>query len=135
MWQKMKQNMSSFLQGRYGTDILNKYLIGLSFILVMLGMLMPYISILGFIVLIYAYFRMFSKNVQKRGLENYKFVIILNKIKQPFKTMKLLLIGDKTSKYYKCKNASCKQIIRVPKGRGKIQISCPKCKEQFIKKT
>ena len=40
---------------------------------------------------------------------------------------------DKTHKYYKC--PTCKQVVRVPKGRGKIEINCPKCHTKFIKRT
>ena len=133
VWQSLNDKIKRTLQGRYGVDTLNKDLSWIALILVLLGFKIPYLNLLGLIVLAYSYFRIFSKDIQKRSLENYKYIIFRNKVIGPFKTFKLLLFGDKQSKYYRCPN--CRQVVRVPKGRGQIEIHCPKCKHHFIKKT
>ena len=133
MFQNIKQKLEQFLQNRYGVDLLNKYLMGIVFLLLIIGIFVPIVSFLTIPILAYSYFRMFSKNIKQRGLENYKFVIFKNKVFRPFINIKRNLFGDKHSRYYKC--PKCKQIIRVPKGKGKIEIRCPKCNERFIKRT
>lgn len=124
-----------FMYGRYGFDQLGNALICFSiFILIItsftkLGLL----SILYYIPLAYAIFRILSKNIQKRAKENmiyYKYYSVFIK---KLKNIKLDLIGTKTHKYYHC--PQCKQSIRVPRDKGKIAITCPKCKREFTKRT
>jgi ribosomal protein L37AE/L43A len=71
--------------------------------------------------LAWAIFRMLSKNVYKRYEENRKYLRFLDRWK------------DKEHRYYDC--PKCKQTVRVPRGKGKISITCPTCKEKFVKKT
>ena len=88
--------------------------------------------ILSLLLMGYIYFRMFSKNIYKRYTENQKYVQLIAPITKKADFFKRKR-KDKTHKYYKC--PTCKQVVRVPKGRGKIEISCPKCHTKFIKRT
>ena len=135
---RFKESFIRFMQGRYGVDALGKTINIVSLILLVLALFTRFslLYFLGIALIIYEYYRMFSRNIQKRYQENqkfltfkYKMAIKFGKIKNIFKPR----ADAKTHRIYKC--PSCKQKVRVPKGRGRIEITCPKCKEKFIKKT
>lgn len=121
--------------GRYGTDQLSLALIVLYMILFFLSYI-PYcwfLSWIGLLLFAVILFRTFSRNITKRYHENQVFLRYWLPVKNWFKTIKSRFRDRKTHRYYKCPN--CKQKLRVPKGRGKIKITCPRCHNQFIKKT
>jgi len=123
------------MAGRYGTDQLSLALMVLYFILFLLSYI-PYcffLSWIGFLLFAVILFRTFSRNITKRYHENQIFLKRWNPVVNRFKTLKRRIRERKTHRYYRCPN--CKQQLRVPKGRGKIKITCPKCRTQFIKKT
>ncbi len=132
---KLKQRFINFMQGRYGgNDSLNKWLLGAFIVLLLLSILLQssILDFLSILVLIYSYFRIFSKNISKRSAENQKFLEIKQKVISFFRGKKFAAI-DRTHHIYRCPN--CKQKVRVPKGRGKICITCPKCQTKFIKRS
>ena len=81
--------------------------------------------------MIYVYFRMFSKDHQKRYQENVKFLETKNKFLKKVRSEKAIMKQRKTHHIYKC--PTCRQKIRIPKGKGRICITCPKCKTEFTK--
>ena len=123
-----------FMIGRNGPDTLTNYLIGTGFILSILSAVLSVaaLNIMSSVLLFIAVFRMFSKNVYARRQENMIFLRFLYKIKTPFYKYKRRKQQKALYKFYKC--PSCKQELRVPKGKGKIKITCPKCKTSFEKK-
>ena len=133
---KMKW-LQKVMYGRYGGDQLSRTLLIISFVLIVLVSFLPGylfgLTFIAYIPTIVSIFRILSKNVYKRQQENYKYIIIKNKlinwIKYRFNEFKDL----KTHKYFKCKN--CKQKLRVPRRKGKISITCPKCKTTFKAKS
>ena len=132
---KFREKLTTFMYGRYGMDQLGKVLIYASLIFLVLSMifrlnLFYFIDLLG---LIYGYFRMFSKRVDKRYQENQKFMNWRYKMVCKISQFKSRMADRKTHRIFKCPN--CSQKIRVPKGKGKICIKCPKCRIEFIKKT
>lgn len=124
----MKEKLIRFMQGRYGVDALTKFMLYVAIGLMVIGLVFRngIFNSLAMLLLILGYFRMFSKNIQKRYAENMKYYKIRNQITGFFKVRK-------THHIYKC--PSCKQKIRIPKGKGKIEITCPKCKNHFIKRS
>ncbi len=116
-----------FMQGRYGTDKLNMTILGAGLILCLLVIFIKLpildlvLTLLSYVLMFWALFRTFSRNTYKRYQENKKFLRFLDRIK------------DKEHRYFDCPR--CHQPVRVPRGKGKISITCPKCKEKFIKKT
>lgn len=131
----MKQKIQHFMMGRYGADQLGQLLLGCSVVLLLISLFTRldifYILALG--LMGYEYYRMMSKQVERRFAENqkylnwrYQLVVKWNRKKKHFKQRKVY-------HFYKC--PSCKQKVRVPKGKGKICITCPKCKTEFIKKS
>jgi len=124
-----------FMAGRYGSDQLGIALIFLSFVLSIVFVFIPetmlrYIVYLPFAVFL---FRAFSKNIARRREENLKFLKLWNPVVSWFRKKQSRLKDRKFNSYFSCPN--CKQAIRVPKGKGKIRITCPKCKHEFVKKT
>ena len=81
----------------------------------------------------YVYFRMFSKNIQKRYEENMKYLQLKRQVMGRFEKEKRMIADRKVNHIYKC--PTCKQKIRIPKGKGKICITCPKCGTEFTKKS
>jgi predicted RNA-binding Zn-ribbon protein involved in translation (DUF1610 family) len=87
------------------------------------------LNYLSLALVAYCIFRMLSKNVTKRRSESEKFMMIVTPV-QEWVTQKVVQIKyAKTHKFFKC--PSCKNILRVPRGRGKIHITCPKCGQRF----
>lgn len=124
-----------FMYGRYGLDNYTRALIGVALILSLIGAFTRngVLVLVSYIPILYAVFRMFSKNIAKRSQENLVYCNMTRSLKNKLKNFKLALIGTKTHKYYRCPR--CRQMIRVPRDKGKISISCPKCRSEFVRRT
>lgn len=131
----MKEKLVQFMQGRYGVDHFSRFLVGFSFILMLLSMFIPKspFYLLGLLLLLYCYFRVFSKNISKRYQENLKYLKYHDRLLNRFQKYKNEMAERKTHHIYRC--PKCRQKIRVPKGHGRIAIRCPKCNTEFIKKS
>lgn len=131
----MREKIRQFMIGRYGNDGLNQFLNIASLVLV-LGYLitrLPLLFYFGIAMLILCYYRTFSRNISKRTEENYQYYAIRDRIANKFRGLKEQWDNRKLYHYYRC--PQCRQKLRVPRGRGRIQISCPRCGTQFIKKS
>ncbi len=139
MKQNFKQRMLQFMQGRYGVDQLSGFLIWTAVVIAVITLFVriPLLQIVTWILIIYAYVRIFSKNTTKRYAQNQKFLDATWGIRKFFADIKYRIkYGKQTTepyRIYKCRK--CGQKIRIPKGKGKIMITCPKCKYQFKKKS
>ena len=131
----MKEKFYRFMQGRYGSDELSKFLTGVGMALIILNILTRNVifNLLFWVCLIYSYFRMFSKNHSARYAENQKFLSIKNQWKYKWENHKRLREQKKIYHIYSC--PYCKQKIRIPKGKGTIIVTCPKCKQEFGKRS
>ena len=125
----MMDFLRRFFIGRYGFDMLGKYLLWTSVIFTVLGTfkVLWFLKPLSTVLLIICIARMLSKNIHARLNENRKFYDFLNKVKAYFKR------DRKYFRYIKC--PKCRKVTKVPKNKGKIAITCPYCKYEFIKKT
>ena len=132
MLQRFSDSMRRFMFGRNGLDQLNIFLLAVAVILCLisyiLSLLGPVCTLIGTVINLAAYgllfwylFRAFSRNLEKRALENRRFLA------------RKARLTDRQNRYYRCPN--CGQTVRVPRDRGKICIKCPTCSEKFIKKT
>lgn len=116
-----------FMTGRNGTDKLNMAILSVGLVVCLVGMFIPFalarltLTLISYVLMGWAIFRCFSRNTYKRYRENRKYLMFLQRIK------------DREHRYYDCPR--CRQQVRVPRGKGKIAISCPKCKEKFVRKT
>ena len=124
---KVKTGIRHFMQGRYGTDKMNTAILACGLIACLLSMFIRLpvlnliLTVLSYALMVWAIFRMLSRNTYKRYQENRKYLRFLERVK------------DRDHKYFDCPR--CRQPVRVPRGKGKISISCPKCQEKFIRKT
>ena len=129
----MKEKFQRFMIGRYGVDELSKFMVITAVILWVLNIFVDsrFFYSWGMLILVLAYVRMFSKNVHKRYQENQKYLEIKSKVLARFRKEKSNMEQRKTHHIYKC--PTCKQKIRIPRGKGRICITCPKCKTEFTK--
>lgn len=127
--------LKNFMKGRYGGDQLSMVLLVTSIILTLIGSWtkLPLLTIISYIPLAFSIYRMFSKDLAKRRMENYKFSIFISPVYSKYKSLQRKFKERKTHKYFKCPN--CKRELRLPKGKGKINIRCPKCNENFEGRT
>lgn len=129
----MKEKFLNFMQGRYGADGLNRFLSIAGMVLCVLSLITGWtvLYFIALVLLVFGIFRMFSRNTVKRHQENIKFYAWKSKITGPFSAKMKQFSQRKTHRFFQC--PSCKNTLRVPKGVGKISISCPKCHHEFIK--
>ena len=124
---KFSAGKKRFMAGRYGTDKLNMALLTTGLVTCLLGMFIKLwwldilLTVISYGFLITAVVRALSRNTYKRYQENRRYLMFIQKIK------------DKEHRYFDCPR--CRQQVRVPRGKGKISITCPKCQEKFIRKT
>lgn len=131
---KLQNALYRFMYGRNGSDQLNiallviylaMWLIGsLASSLLDSGIVYTVVNVLMTILSVIIIWRMFSRNLVKRRAENAKFLAWWYPIRNRFKDAKSRR-ADKDHKYFTCR--SCKTVCRVPAGKGKIVITCPKC--------
>lgn len=129
----MRERLQRFMMGRYGVDAFSRFLMITWIVLWGIDLFINSgtLSLLSLVLLIYTYYRMFSRNIQKRYQENVKYLNIKNKLLSKLRSEKSVMKQRKTHHIYRCPN--CRQKIRIPKGKGRICITCPKCKTEFTK--
>ncbi len=129
------QKLREFMYGRYGTDQLSLALVAGGFVCYTLYVFTRWRVLYLFSLVLYgiALFRTLSRNTGKRRAENQKFMNLWYKLKNKWIGVKADFEERKTYKHFKCPR--CGQKIRIPRGRGKIEICCPKCSNRFIKKS
>lgn len=127
--------LNKFMYGRAGGDHFSIFLLLFSVVITLIGRIFGFLIIetLSYIPLLFGVFRMFSKNIQKRRMENYKFMMKISPLYQRFHKLLTRFKYSKTHKLMPC--TACKSMLRVPKNKGKIKITCPSCKTRFIRKT
>ena len=128
MFRKIGDWFRNFMIGRYGSDKLNQALLIAGVVLMLIGALLggrfvwaSWCSLLSYLPLFWCIFRMYSRNIEARRRENAAFCGFFQHLR------------DQEHRYFRCPR--CRQMVRVPRGRGKINIRCPKCGERFIRTT
>ena len=144
-FEKIKQSLRSFMNGRNGADHFSMallwtglacYLIGSvvgsiqgSPVWAILGMAL---TTLGFAAYVYCIFRMFSRNVEKRRAENRRYVTLIEKKKTERRQAKVRFQNRKQYKYFKC--PGCKAWLRLSRGKGVVTVTCSRCHTSFTQK-
>ena len=136
----MKEKFLKFMEGRYGVDAFARFTMIVALACIVISIFFPGRSVIGallntigLLAIIYTYFRMLSRNIQKRYSENERYLTVTSGIRQRFIREKNMMQQRKTHHIYTC--PSCGQKIRIPRGKGRIEIDCPKCHTKFIKKS
>lgn len=130
-----KSKINQFMQGRYGLDQFGKLTVGIALACWIISIFVKssVFNMVSVALIVYCYFRMFSRNHMRRYAENQTYLKITNKIRSYIQSRKNYIRQLKTHHIYKC--PGCKQKIRVPRGKGTISIHCPKCHTDFVKKS
>ena len=131
----MQSKINRFMYSRYGLDSLSKMLVVCALVIDLISALANsiVISVIALVPFIVAVLRILSKNKAKRVKENYRYLSYTQQIRKNARKLKQQIIELRTHKYYKC--PSCKTKLRVPRGKGKVKITCPKCRESFVAKS
>ena len=131
----MRNWLVRFMEGRHGVDHYSRFLSIAACVLLVLSLLLDaqilwYASLF---LLLYSYFRIFSRNTAKRQAENRKYLTVSYRFTSRINAKKQRWQQRKDFRFFPC--PGCKAVMRVPKGKGKIQITCPKCGMQFVRKS
>ena len=135
----MRERIARFMDGRNGLDQLNRALwyvyLALFLLSVLLGRtaLGSVLSLLGSAVLVLIIFRMLSRDRCRRRSENERFLRFFERQQAKLRVLKERWVQRKDYKFFTC--PSCKSVMRVPRGRGKIRIVCHKCGNTFTGKS
>ena len=149
-----RNRLYQFMQGRNGIDQLSKFLNRTGFVFLLLAIISSILTVafanhassaaivfrvlyfvlyaFGLALFIWAYFRIFSRNVAKRQKENTRYLYRVQRIKRFFTGRQQEWKDRKTYKYFKC--PQCGQRMRAPRNKGKIRVTCSKCKNIFVTK-
>ena len=125
--EKISSGLRRFMEGRYGTDKLNMVILGVGLAVCVIYGFIPNSTVklilwgVSYGLMIWAIFRTLSRNTYKRYEENRKFNQFFDRLR------------DRQHRYFDC--PKCRQQVRVPRGKGKIAITCPRCREKFIRKS
>lgn len=132
---RFREKFMRFMQGRNGFDQFSQFLNMMILVIFVLSLFIKWAPLyyFGIGLLVYMYFRVFSRNIPKRYAENQKFCNMRYDASIKWNKMKKEWEQRKIYRFYRC--PMCKQKVRVPKGRGKICITCPKCREEFVRKS
>lgn len=136
---RFREKLQRFMIGRYGMDQLGRFLFKVLCVLVVLnvfvrfGVLALAVNVLELAVIALLYFRMFSKNVNRRWQENQAYLRMQFYVSEYFKRLRFRFTEGRKYRIFKC--PGCGQKVRIPRGHGKVSIHCPKCGTDFIKKS
>lgn len=129
-----------FMYGRYGNDQFNLFIIIISLVFWLLGVIFKgtaglIFGLLQFIFLVWWALRAFSRSHYRRRQENAAFMRICTPVKNKLGAVPKFFkrVMDRKHKYFKC--PLCKSRLRVPRGRGNITVTCPRCKHSFDEKS
>lgn len=134
-FRSLGSKMQSFMYGRYGYDELSQFLSKTALLCVIVGLFAYPGFFCGLAMALYlvTMFRMYSKNIMKRKQERDAYLRRTQPLRDWQALQKRKFNDRKTHKFYRC--SQCKTSLRVPKGKGKIKIHCPKCGAEIMKKT
>ena len=134
----LKNRLNQFMQGRYGVDDFARGTLVFALALIIISTLMGsgsrlgwLLEMIGLLALVYNCYRVFSRNISQRYEENKAYLAKTASIRSWFNREKNIMKQRKDFHIYSC--PGCGQKIRIPKGKGRIEISCPKCHTKFIK--
>lgn len=139
------ERMQNWMYGRNGSDDLGRACLVAAIILLVGSLVFNFIdytvswvcSTASLVFIVYSFFRMASPNLEARRRENAGWVKVWTRVSLPVKRFisrrKEWKRYHKDYRLYRCEK--CGQSLRVPKGKGKVKVTCPKCKTSFVKKS
>ena len=130
---RFRERLQQFMYGRYGMDGLGQFITWTAIACMLLSVFIGrgILNTVALVLLVWGYFRMFSRNTQKRYQENCTYYRYVNRVRDYVNRQKSYMVQRRTHHIYKC--PQCKQKIRIPKGKGRVAIRCRRCGTEFIK--
>lgn len=135
---KLREKIAQFMYGRRGTDDFSRFLLITTLVLIVLswllgGFIQSLCSLLAIASLVYCYYRILSRDIYKRQKENAWYLQKKSSVQRWFRSLKDRWAQRKEYKFFRC--PSCHSLLRVPKGKGKILLTCRKCGNRFERKS
>ena len=133
-WERIKQAGRSFMAGRYGVDQLSNTLVWGGLVLNVIGSIFAVAisPLLGMVACGFAFFRIFSRDREKRSAENTRYLNWRNRLVKKWKQARTRFANRKQYKYFKC--PGCKAWLKLPKGSGVVTVTCSRCQNHFTEK-
>ena len=131
----MREKLVRFMAGRYGMDQLSRLMSYGALVLILVNFFVksPILYIVGLVLLVLTYVRFFSRNLEKRRRENAwylrKSYAVTSGVKNWWERMK----QRKDYVFFRC--PGCRAMLRVPRGKGKLRVTCRKCGNSFERRT
>ena len=131
----MREKLSRFMAGRYGMDQLSRAISYAALVLILVNLFLHsmVLYVVGLALLVYVYFRTFSRKLEKRRRENAWYLrrsyAVTNGVKNWFDRLK----QSRDYAFFRC--PSCRAMLRVPRGKGKLRVTCRKCGNSFERRT
>lgn len=131
----MREKPVNFMRGRYGFDDLCGFMTAAAGILLIINIFagLWVLTILAVAIIVLCYYRAMSRKIEKRYTENQVYVRIRGRVFGFFRSVKAYLRDSRTYLMFRCPD--CGQKLRVPRGKGRIVVTCPKCKKSIRKKS
>lgn len=135
---KFREKIAQFMYGRRGTDEFARFLLIVTLVFIVLswffrGVIQSLFSLLTIVSLVYCYYRILSRDIYKRQKENAWYLQKKAAVQKWFRSLKDRWTQRKEYKFFRC--PSCHSLLRVPKGKGKILLTCRKCGNRFERKS
>ncbi len=131
----MKEKLIRFMYGRNGVDHFSRFLVYSALVCILLDIFVEggIFYLIGIALMVYGYFRAFSKNLDKRRAENARYFQYRNKVVFAFRNWRDRQKQRKDYAFFRC--PSCRAMLRVPRGKGRIRVTCRKCGNAFERRT
>lgn len=133
----IRRFLTNFFQGRNGFDNIARAAWWVLLVFLLLSLIPGWFGfVCEFVVLaltVYIWWRVCSKNIYKRSRENAKYLELTAAFRTKFRDFRTRFSMRKDYKFFTC--PTCHSILRVPRGKGKVQITCTKCGNRFSGKT
>ena len=136
---KFRSFLGRMMAGRLGTDPFNRFLSLFTIVMLLVSMLLRESALgslawaLGIVSMAFMLFRSFSRNLEKRYRENQAFERISRKLTASIRGYRSRFRQRKDYRFFRC--PSCRTWLRVPRGKGTVNITCRQCGQRFMKKT
>ena len=131
----LKEKFIRFMAGRYGQDQFSRFLSVLALVLIVLNLFLrsSFLWLLGIAALVFTYIRMFSRNIEKRRRENERYLQMKYRLTGSVRNWMDRRKQRRDYVFFRC--PSCRAMLRVPRGKGRIRVTCRKCGNAFERKT
>ena len=139
---RFREKLAQFMYGRRGMDQLSVFLVIVALVLTVLysfiasvipAVVGTIIRVLSLLIMVWVLYRMFSRDIYRRSRENDWYLKRWNAVKRWFRSLKDRWTMRRDYKFFRC--PSCHTLLRVPRGKGKIQLTCRKCGSRFERKS